>query len=171
MPRKITINENSVEVLGASKEEKTQQQEECKIPEEDEIPPRYILNTNIKGKLRKVQTRRKALKLEHAKVEFQEQVQKALSLFDKNEDVYDTDIIALVCEIAENFFIERGMGEVKRECVVKACLKFFDNNEKIIDKFIDLVLPSIEQVRTRRRLYLKAKNYFFSVLSCLVKKS
>lgn len=180
MPRIITINDTKLEVLGANQPADAQQpsseQEESKMPELlntdiDEVPPRYILNTNIKGKLKKVQVRRKALKLEHAKHEFQEQVQKALNLFDKNDDIYDTDIIMLCCEIAENFFIERGMGFIKHECVVNACLKYFDNNRKIIDKIIDLVMPNIEQVRMRRRLYIKAKNLFFSALSCLAKKS
>ena len=168
MPRKIIIDENS-RVLGASQH--TQLPEEETKTENIEVPPKHILNTNIKNKLKKVQVRRKALKLEHAKVEFQEQVNKALSLFDKNEDIYDTDIIMLCCEIAENFFIERGMGEIKHECVVKSCLQYFDNNEKIIEKFIDLVLPNVEQVRMRRRLFIKAKNYFFLGVSCLLKKS
>ena len=170
MPRIIRIDENQ-SVLGASPDLPIRTTQEELTTGDVDIPPKQILNTNIKNTLKKVQLRRKALKLENAKHEFQEQVQKALGLFDQNEDIYDTDIIMLVCEIAENFFIERGMGEIKRECVIKSCLKYFDNNEKIIDKFIDLVLPNIEQVRTRRRIYLKAKNYFFLVLGCLVKKS
>lgn len=136
-----------------------------------DIPPKSVLHSDIKKLMPKFASKRKQLKIEHAKREFVTEFHKVLTLFDaEGEEKYDHQIVLLACQCAERFFIDRGMGDIKQEVVVQSVLPFFKEDKDLVLKIIELVLPLIERSTFFSRNKQRFINFFWSVVDWLQKK-
>ena len=132
--------------------------ESLKTSKHQSIPPSVFYNSNLK-KMGGFKNLRSNMKRESFLKEF---VTQGLSVFEAyivDEDTkYDTDIVKFMCQSAEDTFIHYNkQGVEKRLAVVQICKKYFDNNELLVEKLIEQVLPGINKSsflrRNRTRLY------------------
>ena len=94
--------------------------------------------------------------------DFIEQVSGVLDLFDTNSNKYEHEIVQFVCSVAEDFFISHSkMGLIKEDAVVKCVSKYFNNDEELVRKIIQLVLPNITKSNVFRRNRQKFMNLVF----------
>lgn len=136
-----------------------------------DLPPKAVLHSDIKKLMPKFASKRKALKIEHAKREFIIEFHKVLTLFDsEGEDKYDHQIVLLACQCAEDFFLDRQMGEVKQEVVIESVLPFFKQDKDLVLKIIELVLPLIQRSTFFSRNKQRLINFFWSVVDLCVRR-
>jgi hypothetical protein len=113
---------------------------------------------------------RKYKKVQKLEQEFVSEMSKIMRLFETDEKKYDAELVKFVCEIAENYFIlyPGQMGSSKKKAVIAVVSKFFNNDELLIEKIIDLVLPTIKKTNILRRSKHRVKRLFLYLLSTLV---
>jgi hypothetical protein len=130
-----------------------------------EAPPKWILNSDVKGKLPRFRAKRKGVKHVCMQKEFVVEMQKVLKVFKPDDDHYDHEIVLFACQVAEDFFLDRNAGEIKMKCVIDACKPFFDDNEELVKKIADLVFRDVIKSTLWRRNQTRILNFFCSVLS------
>ncbi len=170
--RKVTINENSV--LGASQHEQIppmQPEPEQKDEQIEEVPERYFQYTDVKLLHPEFAIRRKNVKLHKMEDEFVNEMSKVLSVFSPYKDQYDFSLILLLCQVAEDFFIDRGCGETKKRAVIKVASQFFDSNEILLCNVVELMIKSIERSTLFKRNKTRILKFFWRVVSIFLKKS
>ena len=129
------------------------------------IPSKTILNNTDLKNLKGFRAVRKRIKQQNMKDEFIKQVSGVLDLFDKHDNKYEHEIIEFVCSVAEDFFIShKKMGELKEEAVIKCVSKYFNDDEDLVKKIIQLVLPNVPKTNILRRNKQRIFNFFFIVL-------
>lgn len=113
---------------------------------------------------------RKYKKVQKLEQEFVSEMSKIMQLFQKDDKKYDAELVKFVCEIAENYFVlyPGQMGASKKKAVIAVVSKFFNDDELLIEKIIDLVLPTIKKTNILRRSKHRIKRLFLYVLSMLV---
>ena len=111
----------------------------------DILPPKKILNNSNLKKLKSYRNLRKNIKSQNEESEFIRQLTDVLNLFDENEVHYDPDVLVLIMQIAENWFLGKKDGEKRKRNVIIVAKRFFDNNEELVNKMIEIVLPKIKQ--------------------------
>ncbi len=149
----VEIKDDDVKPLGA---------EEIRKAEEVDMqtPPAWVLHSDVKGKLPKFRQKRKAVKHDNMQKEFVIEMQKVLKVFRVDEEHYDHEIVLFACQVAEDFFLDKGVGEVKMKCVVEACKPFFDNNEELVQKIVELVFRDVIKSSLWRRNQTRLLNFF-----------
>ena len=137
--------------------------EEAEIPKKElSIPSKTILNNTDLKNLKGFSKIRKHIKQQNMKEEFIKQVSGVLDLFDKKDNKYEHSIIEFVCSVAEDYFIsDSGMGDLKESSVVECCSKYFNNDEDLVKKIIQLVLPNVPKSNILRRNKTRIYNFFF----------
>ena len=129
------------------------------------IPSKTILNNTDLKNLKGFRAVRKRIKQQNMKDEFIKQVSGVLDLFDKHDNKYEHEIIQFVCSVAEDFFIShKKMGILKEEAVVKCVSKYFNDDEDLVRKIIQLVLPNIQKTNILRRNKQRIFNFFFGLV-------
>ena len=125
------------------------------------IPAKNILNnTNVKN-LKNFRVIRKNAKQQILKKEFIIQVSSVLTLFNKTDNEYETEIVTFCVQVAEDFFISHsGMGEIKQDAVVQVCKQYFNDDEKLVKTIIALVMPSITKSNIVRRNRQRIISFF-----------
>ena len=128
--------------------------------EVQDIPSLKLFNVELDGISGKV----REIKLSNKSIEFVNKIQSVLDLFDKNENKYNEKIVLFSAQAVENFFVgKRKTGVIKLKCVIEACKKYFNYDEELVKKFVDLMLPHLK----KSRLY-RLKVYFLKLLGKLV---
>lgn len=109
---------------------------------------------------------RKGLKMIDKRHEFQMKVSRMLALIDPEEDnaKYNEEIVKFVCECAELFFLKPKSGQIKEEMAILLLKPYFNNDEKLIKKFIQLVFKDIRKANFLRRNYVRVRTFFCSFL-------
>ena len=124
------------------------------------IPSLKLFDVSLKGVASKVSQ----LKLDNKAIEYLNKIQNILALFDKYENHYSETIILFAMQAIENYFIgKRKQGEFKESLVVRATKKYFNNDEELVKKFIQLMHPNLKN----SRLY-KLKVYFLKKVGMLL---
>lgn len=131
---------------------------------DSDIPPKKILNSNAKL-FKNFRVIRRSKKVAEMKSEFIEQIQLVLDHFNKEDNEYDSEIVLFCCQVAEDWFITHPheMGEFKKQAVILACKKYFNDNEKLVGTIIELVYDRIKPCTFRRRSWIRICNFFFAV--------
>jgi hypothetical protein len=129
------------------------------------VPAKNILNnTNVK-KLKNFRVIRRNVKQQILRQEFITQVSSVLDLFNKDENLYEHEIVSFVCGVAEEFFIShKKMGEIKEASVVEVCKQYFNNDDKLVKTIIALVLPAVPKTNFFRRNKQRIVGFFLQVL-------
>lgn len=124
------------------------------------IPSLKLFNVELDGISGKI----KEIKLSNKSIEFINKIQAILDLFDRSENRYNEKIVLFAMQAIENFFVgKKKIGDIKLKCVIEACKKYFNEDEDLVKKFVDLMLPLLKT----NRLY-KLKVYFLKRLGKLV---
>ena len=126
------------------------------------VPSKTILNNTDLKNLKGFRAVRKRIKQQNMKDEFIKQVSGVLDLFDKKDNKYEHSIIEFVCSVAEDFFISHAkMGILKEEAVVKCVSKYFNDDDELVRKIIQLVLPNVPKSNILRRNKQRIINFVF----------
>lgn len=124
----------------------------------NKIPPSVLYNSSLK-KMSGFQNLRSSMKREAFLKQFITQGVDVFEPYDVNDDTkYDAEIVKFMCQTAEDVFIKYSkQGEEKKKAVVEICKKYFDNNEVLVGKMVEQVLPLIKKStflrRNRTRIY------------------
>ena len=130
-----------------------------------EIPPKMLFNSDMK-QLKGFREVRIGLKQDALFKDFVESMTNVLDLFDNSSRKYDSDIVQFVCQSAEDTFIShKKMGPIKLKSVIAICKRYFNNDEELVAKIIDMVLPIIKQSTFYRRNKTRAKQVCFWFLN------
>jgi len=122
------------------------------------IPPSVLYNSNLK-QMKGFRALRSNMKREAFLKEFIVQGKEALEPYAVNDEtMYDAEIVKFMCQTAEDVFIHYAkQGQEKKRAVMEVCKKYFDNNEALVSKMIEQVLPSISHStfwrRNKTRIY------------------
>lgn len=122
------------------------------------IPPSVLYNSNLK-QMSGFKNLRSSMKRDAFLKEFIKQGLEVFALYEVNDETkYDAEIVRFMCQTAEDSFIHyKKQGFEKRKAVVEVCKKYFDDNEVLIGKIVEQVLPLITKSslfrRCRTRLY------------------
>ena len=128
------------------------------------VPAKNILNCTDVKRLKNFRVIRRNAKQQMLKQEYITQVSSVLSLFNKNDNEYETEIVSFCCSVAEEFFISHSkMGIIKEESVVNVCKHYFNDDEKLVKTIIALVLPSVPKSNILRRNRQRIINFFFGL--------
>ena len=135
------------------------------VPEEIIIPPKVLFNSNLK-ELNGFRDLRKQLKLKKLEAEFIFETSKVLSLFHNDDKKYDSQCVAYVAQLAEDYFISHPkLGEIKERAVIESVKQYYNLDEKLVKSIIALVLPVIKKSTTYRRIS-NAVVFFLSRIVC-----
>jgi hypothetical protein len=129
------------------------------------VPAKNILNnTNVKN-LKNFRVIRRNVKQQLLKQEFILQVSSVLELFNKDENLYEHEIVSFVCNVAEEFFIShKKMGDIKEASVVEVCKQYFNNDDKLVKTIIQLVLPAVPKSNFFRRNKQRIVGFFLQLV-------
>jgi hypothetical protein len=129
------------------------------------VPAKNILNnTNVKN-LKNFRVIRRNVKQQLLKQEFILQVSSVLELFNKDENLYEHEIVSFVCNVAEEFFIShKKMGDIKEASVIEVCKQYFNNDDKLVKTIIQLVLPAVPKSNFFRRNKQRIVGFFLQLV-------
>jgi hypothetical protein len=122
------------------------------------IPTAVLYNSNLK-QMKGFRALRSNMKRDLFLKEFISQGKEALEPYILNEEtMYDVEIVKFIMQTAEDVFIHYSkQGDEKRRAVIEVCKKYFDDNEILVSKTIEQMLPFINHSnfwrRNRSRLY------------------
>lgn len=124
------------------------------------VPNLKLFNVELDGISGKIRD----IKLSNKSIEFINKIQAILDLFDPKDHHYDHNVVLFSMQAVENMFIDKKKcGVIKLKCVIEACKKYFNGDEELITKFVDLLLPKLN----KSRLY-KLKVYFLKKFGMLL---
>lgn len=133
-------------------------QEELQPEERPVIPPSILYNSNLK-QMKGFRALRSNMKRDIFLKEFITQGKEALEPYSVNDEtMYDAEIVKFIMQTAEDVFIHYSkQGQEKKRAVVEVCKKYFDNNEVLVSKVVEQMLPFIKHStfwrRNRTRIY------------------
>ena len=136
-------------------------------PDVQSVPNKFILNNTSVHKIEGFDDIRSKAKIENKKREFLKETDKLLSLFDIDSKKYDHKLVLAICQSAEDFFNKRKMGDIKLQCVVESVKRFFNNDEELVRKIIDIVFPDVKQTSKYRRIKIWLLVFFSSLVQIM----
>lgn len=90
-------------------------------------------------------------------------------LQDMDERKYSYETVQFVAQACEDEFIqEKNMSQMKHDCVVEVCKKYFNDDIELVEAILNQVMPRIIQSHFLRRLRLKSITFFCHLLKALV---
>ena len=162
------INQNSQLTL-------SQDNEPCNFSDEDPakisvsvdisdvIPDKYFVGQNLNDLLPNYREKRKLVKNQREIDYWNKKIQEQLSLYSVEDDKYNIKLVKAICQIVERYMIyDDKLGSQKKRVVLNCCLKFFDNNELLLESIIEEVLQQIDRSTLLMRLIAKLEILFFS---------
>ena len=84
-----------------------------------------------------------------------------IDIIDPKNVKYDENIVAFVMETVEHVITARKSGKQKEKIVVDILVKYFNDDEVLIQKFIKLMMPRISKSNIFRRNRNRIYNFFF----------
>jgi hypothetical protein len=129
---------------------------QIKKKEEIVVPDLVLFGHELKGLKDKISD----IKLNNLQSNFCEKVKTVLDLFDKENNQYSDSILYFVMSCVENQVLKKGSGELKKRIVIECTREYFDNNDLMISKMIDLLMPSLNQNKFIKRNGKKVIRFF-----------
>ena len=99
----------------------------------------------------------------------EENYDRTIVLIEKNDLKYDDNLTKFVCEAIEHIFTERKCGDLKKSIAILILKPYFNDDEELIGKFIELILEKITKSTKFSRIKNKIGGFFFQLLSILAK--
>jgi hypothetical protein len=78
-----------------------------------------------------------------------------------NHDLSLTEIVVIVMNELESYYLKPGMGEVKKQMAVQLLLPLFDGNVKITEEFVEHCMTHISQIRYLKRVAIRVYRRLF----------
>ena len=101
--------------------------------------------------------------------EFIKKMNSLLNNIEKNELKYDDNLTKFVCETIEHIFTDRKCGDLKKSIAILILKPYFNDDEELIGKFIELILEKITKSTKFSRIKNKIGGFFFQLLNILAK--
>jgi hypothetical protein len=114
---------------------------EIKKREEIAVPDLVLFGQELKGLKIKISD----IKLLNLQSDFCQKVKTVLDLFDKENNQYSDSILYFVMSCVENQVLKKKSGQLKKQIVIECTREYFDNNDLLIGKMIDLLMPGLNQ--------------------------
>lgn len=116
------------------------------------IPPSVLYGSNLK-EMKGFHNLRSNLKRDAFLKEFIKSGVQALEPYEVGEEtMYDVEIVKFIMQTAEDTFIHyKKQGAEKKAAVVAVCKKYFDENEVLVGKTVEQMLPFIKHSTFFRR--------------------
>ena len=108
---------------------------------------------------------RKNIKTKDLEEQFIIKVSEMLSVIDKKDVKYNEECVKFVCECAELYFLDKGCGELKLRVVTIVLMPYFNDDEELIHKFVQLCINAIRKSNILRRNYVRLRRIFFSLVN------
>jgi hypothetical protein len=130
-----------------------------------EVPQKNVFNYDLK-KLKSFRVLRKNYKAKNQLSIFLQDMDKVLNEFDSKTNQLDLDLLVLVLNISEQYFIygdEKQREEMKSYAVKKLMIKYFRNDEEVLNKMIGSVWQKVSKTNMLKRLFrrISMKLFFF----------
>jgi hypothetical protein len=117
-----------------------------------QVPPSSIMGYNLKND-KQFHEKRSAIKMQKKIAMVIQQIEVALSLFPTDElnesgdevNKYKYSLVRLAMDICEQVFFEKKSGAMKKQVVMSTVMPYFANDEKLVEKFIEILMPTIKQ--------------------------
>lgn len=135
--------------------------DDCSV--ELEVPPKQLRSYNLK-KIKSFKAIRHKYKLSNQSKLFLNDLQVLLNEYVPKNYQLDTELLVHILNISEQFFIygsKTEREEQKAESVKKLMLKYFRNDEELLESMIELVWHKVEKSNVFKRCYQRFKNKFF----------
>ena len=139
------------------------QPEEVVKVEEHEIPPKQLRSYNLK-RIKSFKAIRHKYKLSNQSKLFENDLQVLLNEYLPDNYQLDTELLVHILNIAEQFFVYGNRNEreeQKTQSVKKLMLRYFKNDEELLDSMIGLVWHKVEKSNVLKRVYQRLRNKFF----------
>jgi len=105
---------------------------------------------------------KKTLKHKHKNAEFVGKMKLLLKTIDVSElQKYDDNLVKFVIETVEHVFTKRRCGELKKSVSVELLTPYFDDNEVLAGKFVEMLLRDIAHSTRLSRGKNKIAKFFF----------
>jgi hypothetical protein len=141
------------------------------VPEEEEkdivIPKSHVgVRTDLK-KLKGFNDKRKERKYLKFQSDYVKSVMLEIGFLQDSDDrKYDASTILFIMQSVEDeFTFERKLGAMKRDTVHQICGKYFIDDERLIDTFIEMSFKNLKQSRLLRRLRLRVYDFFLIIVN------
>lgn len=129
----------------------------------DFLPNKYMIGVNLNDLLPDYRDKRKAVKNQKEVNFWNKKIVEQLKLYDSEIDKYNIKLVRGLCQIVERYLIyDTKLGLQKKQVVMNCCLKFFDNNEKLLSAIIDNELENIKKSTVFMRLLARLEIFFFA---------
>ena len=102
--------------------------------------------------------------------EFVSKMNSLLNNIDKKGLKYDNNLTKFVCETIEHIFTERKCGDLKKSIAVEILKPYFNEDDELVSKFIELILEKITKSTKFSRVKNKVSKFFFQLLSMVLKQ-
>ena len=133
------------------------------VIEQLKLPPTNIFGNNLK-EIKSFRDIRHEIKNNIKIQKFKDEVSNVLKYFNVHKLKYNHDVVKFVCQIAEDFFLEKHSGQTKLKCVIEVCKMLYGNNEDLTQSIIEMVLPAIIHMNRFRKIKIQIRNFFSSVI-------
>jgi hypothetical protein len=132
-----------------------------------EIPPKKILhNINLKN-LEGYENIRKKIKHDTTNKTFIDEMKKIISLFNSSDVKYNENIILFCMQSVEDYISKGKIGPEKLKIVTNILADYFNNDNELITKFVNMQMPRLKQ-GLLRRIRIKIKNFFLNILESVL---
>lgn len=136
---------------------------ETSIDFQDFLPDKFLVGVNLNDLLPDYRDKRKAVKNQKEINFWNKKIIEQLKLYNADDDKYNIRLVRGLCQIVERYLIyDEKLGQSKKQIVLNCCLKFFDNNERLLSAIIDNELHNIEKSTTFTRLLARIEIFFFA---------
>ena len=144
----------------------TQKPEEEEKQQNEKIPDKYWMGSNLKTMMpHDYREKRKSIKNDKYVQYWESQINDLLSVYNSEDDKYHIELVKSIMQITEDFVIfDSKTGPMKKAIVMNICLKFFDDNHKLLNAVIEDQLKNIVHSTLFRRLCSRFQVMFFSKL-------
>ena len=143
MMKKIQINQpvnNAIDPI--------QQPKEKAKPFERKVIPQISFN---KSKLAGLDDKMQKMKICNYQSDFLDQIEQVLSLYSEDELKYNDKLILFVMEEVEKFILKPKAGNAKKQLVIEACKKYFNDDADLVIMVINLVFKKLSQIKYFKR--------------------
>lgn len=141
---------------------------------EDPIPFKKIEMKKSKINFKKVPSLKLKLddvKLSNSQNEFLEDVKHTLSLFDKEELLYNEDLVLFLMQQIEEYILLPKSGEHKTNLLIECVKEYYNNDVELVKMVIRLVFPKLKQVRFIERQLRRGARFFLKIIQSQISSS
>ena len=135
--------------------------------EDSPIPFKKIEMKKSKINFKKVPSLKQKLddvKLSNSQNDFLEDVKHTLSLFDKEDLLYNEDLVLFLMQQIEEYILIPKSGECKFSLLVECVKEYYNNDIDLVKMVVRLCFPKVKQVRFIERQLRKGLRFFSKIL-------